>query len=596
MNRCKRWVALALLVVFTLGSVVSEAAKPVPTIWSYLPDKPLIIVKLQEPQRLTEQIIRYAQWPEIQGLAAFREFQASTPWKRFQQFVAYIEKELGTTWPELLKQYSHEGVVFSLEAKIGQPKADEAGAPPEAPRALLILPLKNAGQAQQVTQMIQELGQFELARQDSKAKYQTTKHRDVSIVHLGDQFAFASTGHYLILANQPQVLKDALDRKESMRKEPPAYLAAVEKKANGTGQRIAWAWVDLMQIKQDQNIHKLLEIPNNDPIPYYVLGGLLDAVRQSSWALAELCSANDDLMLQITLPGGRKNMNPALRAAFTPDPQGPGLQPYIELPGTFYQQSFYFDINALLAHQADYLSESVRKEFQEFDKKSGFVLYGHRFSKIVSYLGGRHQFLVTQQRDTGYDVKPKTMLPAFGLLLELRDPDAFDRAMQPILRSVGLLGSLNVKMKMMEEDVGNVHMIGYRMVDNEDNRSRDQGLLFNFSPCFARVGRFYMLASTQEMGRDLIQHLTHAPMQNVTNDGTSIRHHFSWPALGLYFDSIKSAIVTQTILQEGGSRSEAEKQFTLLKELLERLGTIELSVQYLEDQFRMELRTRVKQP
>lgn len=593
-SRC--W-AMALLLCISLASVRGQEPAAPPAIWHWLPEQPVLVAQLKEPAQLIQWAIELGQWPELQGFRSYREFLVSTPWRRFQQFIGHVEKELGQSWSDLLQQASREGIVLALEVKINNtnPKPDEEPRPETPPKALLIVPFKDAGQAKQVARLLKEMGQFELERQNSKIKYEYQQHRGATIVHLGDQFAFAAAESYLLLANQPSVLQAALDRRAQRRQQTPKFLQALSElsPAADQGNRLAWTWIDLEQIKRDKNLKTLLTIPNNDPIPYYVLGGLLDTVRRSPWALIELRRQDMDVRFQIAMPAGQQDMNPGLRAAFAPAIADLGIRKPLNLPGLFYQQSFYLDLHALAARQADYLSESVRKEFQEFDKNSGYVLFGQRFSKIVSHLGARHLFVAAQQRQMGYEVHPKTVLPSFGLILELKDPDAFDRAMQPILRSVGLLSSLNIKMTMVEEKVGAVPMVGYRMVDNEELRQRDQGLYFNFSPCFARVGRHYVLSSTMELGRDLIQHLSHESDASDPSDGTSVHHVFSWAALGKYLESIRSFLVTQSILQEGLDREEAEKQFDLSQKLLERLGSVEASVQYGATHFRFELRSRL---
>src|SRR5262245_36557277 len=85
----------------------------------------------------------------------------------------------------------------------------------------------------------------------------------------------------------------------------------------------------------------------------------------------------------------------------------------------------------------------------------------------------------------------------------MRDPE-FGRAMEAILRAVALFTSFQTKLKMAEEDVDGVKLVGYRFPENGTLANDPNNIRFNFSPCFAVVGDQFFAASTVELGRELV--------------------------------------------------------------------------------------------
>ena len=59
-------------------------------------------------------------------------------------------------------------------------------------------------------------------------------------------------------------------------------------------------------------------------------------------------------------------------------------------------------------------------------------------------------------------------------------------------------------MSRFDEVHGKAKITGYRFLENDDNKAIDNGILFNFSPSHVRVGNQYIVSSTVELARTLV--------------------------------------------------------------------------------------------
>jgi hypothetical protein len=257
-------------------------------------------------------------------------------------------------------------------------------------------------------------------------------------------------------------------------------------------------------------------------------------------------------------------------------------------------------VASLWKQRAVLLPADQLKRVEEFDKSSKVILYGTQFSQFLEYAGARQRVVVAQQEDKGYSVKPENRQPAFALVLELRDPDAFAKAIDGPLRGLAFLAGLKAPMSQFIEEHGESKskIIGYRFVENDGNKGLADGILFNFSPSRARVGNQYVFSSTVELARQLVDELEQeaksheeAPLSASTaNDGTILQSRLSFSGVSNYLGAEKKQLVTQNMLEQGNSPEEAEKEVSLLLQLLDHLGRVETTNRYLPDQYQFDLR------
>ena len=137
------------------------------------------------------------------------------------------------------------------------------------------------------------------------------------------------------------------------------------------------------------------------------------------------------------MPRGREGM-PAELSALLPPPGEPGSRPLLTPQGVLYSSSYFMDLGKLWENRAKLLNAEQLKKLEEFDKNSGRFLAGTRMSRLLTEAGPYQRIVVATRRRAGYRTKPVQYIPAFALVLEMREPESFSKRAETILRGAAL--------------------------------------------------------------------------------------------------------------------------------------------------------------
>jgi len=144
----------------------------------------------------------------------------------------------------------------------------------------------------------------------------------------------------------------------------------------------------------------------------------------------------------------------------------------------------------------------------------------------------------------------------------------------------------------IDETYKGVKINGYRFVENDANKERNDGLLFNFSPCRARVGNQYIFSSTLDLTHKLIDAVQkESSAEPASSSGvTTLQSRLVWGGVSNYLGGIKKQLITQNVLEQGNSPTDAAKEVSLFLNLFDQLGKVETNVRIEPDQYRFDLR------
>ena len=352
---------------------------------------------------------------------------------------------------------------------------------------------------------------------------------------------------------------------------------------------------------QSPDLKPLFTLPSNFFPTHVLFGGAVDAFRRAPFVVAAVHPELGGMALSVRLPCGTNGMHDLVRAHVPPPGQG-GALPLLMPSGTLFSSSFYLDLAAFWDQRTALLPPDQLKQAEENDKKSGFVLQGTRFSEFLKYAGTRHRIVVAQQSDTGYSFQPENHYPAFGWVMELREPEKFESAIDRVLNGLAFLVGTQVPLTRVEETYAGAKIVGYRIVENDENKARNNGTLFNISPCRARIGKQYIVTSTLDLMHRLIDAVqkdsasaavSASPAKStVVADSTVtiLRSRVAWSGISSYLSGVKRQLVTRNMLQQGNSPGDAAKEVSLMLDLLDHLGRIESSNRIGPDEYDVDLR------
>lgn len=547
-----------------------------------LPSNTVAFVQIPQPRRAVEQIISYFHQLELQRFDEVQELLKSTPSQRFSSFLQYLEKQYARSWPRLLDDVSGKGVALAL-------------VPVSGTKDLQLLASIEANNSEVLKQAY--LAALDVIKQESEQNDQPIvakqkPYRQILVTSLGNKFFVALHQNYVLASSNAGVMTAAIDQlldKNQLTICQNSRFVVQERPVHD--HVMAWGWVDLVHFKSTAKEQiEQFKLPTNDLIPQMILGGLFDTVIRSDHAWFAVKYEVKGPVLEVGTPYGRQVSQEGARIHMH-DPARESILPLLNPTGTLFSSSFYWNLADLWNKRSTIFKEGALKDFEEGEKSIRPFLAGNTLSNFLNALGARHRFVITQQRNTGYAIKPKSPLPAFAVVLECNNPEQFSKMIGLPLRTAGLLFSTQVSMKLFEEEYHQSKVAGYRFNENAKNKYNEQGFLFNYSPSFARSGKYFIISSTRELCCDLIDEL--AKPATAGSDTVDVRHRFSWSALGQVLTKERPRLSTELTLRYGGSQDRVEEQINSLIKLLDKLGTIDLTVSH-SPGFRFELRANYK--
>jgi hypothetical protein len=294
------------------------------------------------------------------------------------------------------------------------------------------------------------------------------------------------------------------------------------------------------------------------------------------------------------MPRGRDGMAPEL-AMHLPLDGSLGSRPLLEPKGVVFSMSFYLDLAKFWEYRDKYLTAQQVQDLDAFEKNSGRFLVGTRLSQLFAQAGAYHRLVVAAPSKGGYKTEPKIAIPAFAYVVELREPEAFGKSMDTVLRAAALLAGTQFKLKLVEEKHGDRTIVGYRFPEDAPLPQDVNDLRFNFSPCFVRVGNQFVVSSTLELAHELIDLLDKEARDTTARGSPSTTARIQLYAEGgvVLLKAFEEQLVTQAVLGQAVPIDDARQQVQALIGLVRRLGVLQIETRYGDKDYRTDIRLQL---
>ncbi|HBI43712.1 MAG TPA: hypothetical protein DDY78_12805 [Planctomycetales bacterium] len=562
---------LSLVALFAASALADTPSSPL----SFVPDSADLLVQIKSPRRLVETLTNLDAVKELQQFPSIKELLKSTTYRRYYQFLAYFEKELGADRFELLDRLAGGGAV--LATKFGD----------KAP-ALLVVQGKDEKLMKKFVAAALEMIDQELARQDVKERPVKETYQGVETIRFGKDACAAVVGSTLIVSNNPKALQGALDLFAGKSKKSMAAVASVaDAAALLPAEPLASLWINMEGVKQQPGFKEFYTTPR-DMLQLLLYGALVDTLGRSPFVSIGLCQDQEGLRLSGRLPRGRDGMG-AVQTVFLPPEGQPGTRPPLAPKGVLYSESFYLDPAAIWTDRAKLVNSQLVKSMEETDKNTGKFLSGLRISTLLTDAGPYQRFVAAEQPTAGYKIVPAQHVPAFAVVSEMRNPETLGRNLETALRGAALLATTQVKLKMNEEKYKDCDIVSYRFPEDAPYKGDDGGYRFNFSPSFTRVGNQFVASSTTELCRELVDELQKETKQSPGGAATT-QARLVPSGLADLVKAFEGTLVTQTILDQAVPPDAARKQVEAFIQWVRGVGEVNLDETYTTNEFQFDLR------
>jgi hypothetical protein len=538
-----------------------------------------LLLQVQSPRRLADLVRNLDLLQQIQKFDAIKEQLGSTQARRARQLLSYAEKKLGGKWPDLLDRLAGGGMVAGI--KFGN----------NAPTVLVI-----KGTDEKLTEKFLDLAadviKDELARQESKDEVTKSDYHGIPGYQIGKGLFTARAGSVIVVSNHKEALARSLDLYLGKEKKSLATHPGVAEAARLLPQApLANLWVTLKPLHDSQAGKDLYKSPRDNSQLTVLIGHYLDLFGRSPFFCAALAEQEDGFLLTARLPRGREGMGPDGDLHVPPAGQ-PGSRPLLEPKGVLYSSSFYLDFSSIWKDRAKLFPKVQADALAAFDKSSGRFLGGVKLSKLFECAGVYHRLIAVKQPKSSYSKQPATRIPAFAFITEMRQPEKFAPAMETVLRAGGLLASTQFKLKLEEETYKGHAIAGYRFDEKAELKADVDNFRFNFSPCFVRLDDQFVVCSTIELCRELVDLLVAEKKSPGKSSPAKTRDRFYAGGVADLLESFRDQLITQTILDQAVPPGEAKEQVEALIQLVRTLGTLTNSAHFGAKDFRYDFRFR----
>jgi hypothetical protein len=606
--RLLRFVAAGLIVLL-LGAVVARAGAPpspppsplskgeggvkVATPLRLIPDQSDLLVAIGQPRRLIETLTTLDKLKQLQQFAPVRELVDSTNARRTRQLIAYFEKEMGAPWPQLLDRLAGRGAVLGVAFQ-SLHKDKAASGPTPTPYLIVV-----QGDDEQLMRRFFHLGlkvlEQELARQEAKEKPVQRSYEGIETVRVGTGFHAAVASGALLFSNTEKMLHAGLDRHLGRAKKSLADVPSVGEAAQFLpGNPLVSVWLNMEMVRQAPGAKTAYRSPPRDDAQLTVLlGHYLDLLGRSPFVCAGVYAEKDGFTASVRLPCGRDGMG-LDQLLHVPPPGKPGSRPLLEPKNVLYSESNFLDVSRIWNERDRLFNTKQARALESFDsgRAMPLSLTGAKVSKLLTQAGPYYRFVAAHQTESGYKKPPKIAIPAFALVWELREPEAFTKSMDTILRGVALLVGAQANLKLAEEKYKDCKLVGYRFPEDQTLKGDVNDLRYNFSPCFARVGDQFVAASTIEFCRELVDVIQKEGTSPSRGGESTARMRLYGSGAAAYLQTIEDLLVTRTALDQAVSPKEAREQVRIFLDMVRHVGALSFEPVVKENMTQYEIRLR----
>jgi hypothetical protein len=245
----------------------------------------------------------------------------------------------------------------------------------------------------------------------------------------------------------------------------------------------------------------------------------------------------------------------------------------------------------------DLFDEQTNDQLAEADSNLSTVFAGRDFGEeILGSLEPQIGLTVVRQSFENKTPVPAIKLPAFALVMKLRDPETMRselrRTFQSAIGFFNIVGAQqgNPLLEMDMQKNGDVDMITSRYLPaKKDKDSTSAPIIFNFSPSVGFVGDRFILSSTAE----LAQQLAEAPSTETLKAGVNTSLKLLVPAISESLADNREQLISQNMLEEGHSREEAEAAIGLLFEIVQCFKGAWMNLERVDQQLSLGLSLEV---
>ncbi|MHC4170839.1 MAG: hypothetical protein ACYSWQ_28210, partial [Planctomycetota bacterium] len=407
-----RSVLILALVALVLQPVAGlQAASEAPASRRWIPRDAVVALELARPKTLLELFAGDRAIAFVTALPAYKEQASKSGFQQFVNIVRAMETELGTDWRTALGKLTGGGITLAV-------------CPDEI--VMLVVDAEDADLLGRLHEMLLSMARSEAEKKGQPGSVESKQYGGITAWTFDGKEAHAIIGKRLVMANSPEGLKRILDLRAETGGENlssnPAYRAA---RRQAGSDAVATVFADLKLLKQTPDIAGALKQQGENPLAALAFAGIVEAIRDSNWLALGLEVEDQTLICRASVDG--KTVARTSPAAFAlPNESGEGALPNLVVPRRIAALTLYRDLHEFYAAKDDLFPERTGGLIF-FENMMGIFFSGRDLTnEVLAETEPEVRFVVAEQEFDPAIGTPLVKLPAFAMVLRLRDEEQFD--------------------------------------------------------------------------------------------------------------------------------------------------------------------------
>ncbi len=523
-----------------------------------VPQDAVLYVELSRPSEILDRFVTPDMLDRLDSVPQIRQFKQSDQFTQLRGVVTYLETKLGTDWRSALRELTAGGVALAVQ-------------PGPPTNALLVVRARDAQVLERTHKALVDLIEADAKQKGNPSPVKSREYKGVTAWSLGPNEFHAILGDTLVFCSHQDGMKKVLEMRagegSAALTELAGWREAHDRVPAGSA---GWAFVRLDAVRQAGAAGPLYAEKSDNPAAALFLGGLPHLLARAPYAVAVATLDDQHLGVRLELP--KSDAWPEAYHGFYASEPGHEAALPLHPARTIASLSFYRDIKAIWDVRDQLVTPQVLPRFTELEANVGKILFGGReFGDVLGEFEPRFRIVAATQDYSRAKNVPEIKVPAFALVLELKHPEEF--ATELVISYNSIIGLANLglgqqnqpRLIVTSEQHKGFTIQGARFFDRAAGQSAEAAshIRYNFSPACSAAGRYFVIGSTIDVVKDVLDALgdVHAPPQTTPDNVVlEIDGAAALQALAQNHEPL----VRQNMLQEGHTREQAEQQINTL--------------------------------
>lgn len=319
----------------------------------------------------------------------------------------------------------------------------------------------------------------------------------------------------------------------------------------------------------------------DNPAASLLLGGVYELANRSSFFGSTVDLDEQRLVIRHEVAGKPESLGEKFASLFVEsgNPDAGFLPPVPGLIGGWVLQR---DFAGWYKHREELLDPKFLPEFDKFEAGLANLLPGKDYGiDILPSLGSRLTFLAAPQEYSHLNGKPGLQLPGFALVWDLAKPDEAEQTLNLLFQTVAMLSNLEAGKQGRQPWVLSSESYKNIQIQFGKYAQKPKGerlpIVFNFMPAAARVGDKFVMASSVDLCKHLVDYYLNPIMVKKAPTRNDFLFELTGESLANLLDVNREMLEARSVAQEGKTSEQAKSDVTGLLQIVRGVRTLRLT-------------------